>query len=263
MKQRIITGVVAAVLFIGITLYGNWPFSLVILLLAGIGMYELLRMKEMHSQSLAGFIGYFLAIVIALPEEWMKNLEPFTKTDAIILAVLFLLVVTVIQKNKTEYNDISFVLFSSIYVGYGFYYLAETRLLENGVQLLFFILFMIWATDSGAYFVGKSIGRRKLWPIISPNKTIEGALGGISFSIVVALICYFTEFVELSLGSILIISVLVGLFGQIGDLAESAFKRIYDVKDSGNLLPGHGGILDRLDSALFVLPLLHVLHLLG
>ncbi|MBY6036060.1 phosphatidate cytidylyltransferase [Fictibacillus nanhaiensis] len=262
MKQRIITGVIAAVLFIGITLYGSWPFSILILLLAGIGMYELLRMKGMQ-RSFIGLIGYGLAIVLALQDSWMDVLAPFTKTDAIILAVLLLLVVTVVKKNETDYNHISFILFSSIYVGFGFYYLVETRILEDGIQLLFFILFMIWATDSGAYFVGKSMGKRKLWPVISPNKTIEGAVGGIFFSIVVAIICYVTSFVDLSLITILIISVLVGVFGQIGDLAESAFKRIYHVKDSGVLLPGHGGILDRLDSALFVLPLLHVLHLLG
>jgi phosphatidate cytidylyltransferase len=262
MKQRIITGVIAAALFIGITLYGSWPFSLLILLLAGIGIYELLRMKGMQL-SLIGVIGYLLAVFLAMPEHWMEYFEPFTKIDAIILSVLILLVVTVVQKNETEYNHISFVMFSALYVGFGFYYLVETRILENGTQLLFFILFMIWATDSGAYFVGKSMGKRKLWPIISPNKTIEGAVGGIFFSIVVAIICYATSFVDLSLPSILAISVLVGVFGQIGDLAESAFKRIYDVKDSGNLLPGHGGILDRLDSALFVFPLLHVLHLIG
>lgn len=262
MKQRIITGVIAAVLFIGITLYGSWPFSLLILLLTGIGMYELLRMKGMEFTFIGG-IGMILAILIALPEQWMNGLDPFSKTDAIILAVLLLLVVTVVQKNKTDYNHISFVLFSSIYVGFGFYYLVETRILENGVQLLFFILFMIWATDSGAYFVGKSMGKRKLWPVISPNKTIEGAVGGIFFSILVAIISYTVNFVEMPLVNILIVSILVGVFGQIGDLAESAFKRIYDVKDSGTLLPGHGGILDRLDSALFVFPLLHVLHLLG
>ncbi|MDM5316495.1 phosphatidate cytidylyltransferase [Fictibacillus sp. b24] len=262
MKQRIITGVIAAVLFIGITLYGSWPFSLLILLLTGIGMYELLRMKGM-AFSFIGGIGLLLAVLIALPQQWMENLEPFTKTDAIILAVLLLLVVTVIQKNKTDYNHISFVLFSSIYVGFGFFYLEETRILENGVQILFLILFMIWATDSGAYFVGKSMGKRKLWPVISPNKTIEGAVGGIFFSLLVGVISYAVHFVEMSLLHILVISVIVGIFGQIGDLAESAFKRIYDVKDSGTLLPGHGGILDRLDSALFVFPLLHVLHLLG
>jgi phosphatidate cytidylyltransferase len=219
-------------------------------------------MKGMQ-KSFVGIIGYLIAIFLALPEEWMEYFKPFSKIEAIILSVLILLVVTVVSKNETEYNHISFVLFSAVYVGFGFYYLAETRLLENGTQLLFFILFMIWATDSGAYFVGKSMGKRKLWPIISPNKTIEGAVGGIFFSVIVALICYFTSFVDLSLASILAISVLVGIFGQIGDLAESAYKRIYDVKDSGNLLPGHGGILDRLDSALFVFPLLHVLHLLG
>lgn len=121
-------------------------------------------------------------------------------------------------------------------------------------------MFTIWATDTGAYFTGNAFGKRKLWPKISPNKTVAGAIGGIISAIVVAIVFQlvypFTMPIYLLVGVALIISV----FGQIGDLVASAYKRHYNVKDSGNILPGHGGILDRFDSLLFVLPILYIVQ---
>jgi phosphatidate cytidylyltransferase len=106
------------------------------------------------------------------------------------------------------------------------------------------------------------MGKRKLWPEISPNKTVEGSLGGVICALAVAVVfIIFTNITE-SLIGLLIITAILSVFGQIGDLVESALKRHYNVKDSGNILPGHGGILDRFDSLLFVLPLLHFFHLL-
>ncbi|MFC7372203.1 phosphatidate cytidylyltransferase [Fictibacillus iocasae] len=262
MKERIITGAIAAVLFGGLVVYGGWPFAALVIGLSLIGMYELLKMKNMHHVSGVSIIGYVLTAGLAVPKEVMDTITPFTKQDMLVSAVLILLVVTVVSKNRHTFDDIAFVLFGSVYIGFGFYYLLETRFLNDGLYIVFFILFMIWAADSGAYFTGKAIGRHKLWPVISPNKTIEGALGGIAWSLAVGAICYVTDFVPFSLITVLAIALFVGVFGQIGDLAQSAFKRIYGVKDSGNLLPGHGGILDRLDSVLFVMPLVHVLHLL-
>ncbi|MFC0188864.1 phosphatidate cytidylyltransferase [Fictibacillus aquaticus] len=262
MKERIITGIIAAILFGGLVIYGSWPFSALVILLTLIGMYELLKMKGFHRPSGLSIIGYILSAGLALPKEWMDMLVPFTKQDMLVAAVLLLLVVTVVSKNKTTFDDIAFVFLGSAYIGFGFYYLIETRFLEDGLSIVFFILFMIWAADSGAYFTGKAIGKRKLWPVISPNKTIEGALGGIVWSAAVGAVCSLTGFVSFPLLTAIAISLFVGVFGQLGDLAQSAFKRVYGVKDSGNLLPGHGGILDRLDSVLFVMPLLHVLHFL-
>ncbi|MCK6257043.1 phosphatidate cytidylyltransferase [Fictibacillus sp. KIGAM418] len=264
MKERIITGIIAALLFIGVTVYGKLPFTLVIIALAVIGLQELLRMKKITILSVQGLIGLLLTLATVIPENWKETyLGYFSGAEPIVLALLLILVVTVITKNRFTFDDAGFVILSSLYVGYGFHYILETRLMDQGLPILFFILFMIWGADSGAYFTGKSVGKTKLWPVISPNKTVEGAVGGIITSIAVGLLCYALNFIPFTLSVVILMAVIAGIFGQIGDLAQSAFKRHYGVKDSGNLLPGHGGILDRTDSWLFVLPLLHILHLLA
>jgi phosphatidate cytidylyltransferase len=124
---------------------------------------------------------------------------------------------------------------------------------------VFYALLLIWVTDSGAYFVGRAMGKNKLWPEISPNKTIEGAIGGVVFAVLFSWIYhYFTGVLDNYL-IVTVMTIFLSVFGQIGDLVESALKRHYQVKDSGTILPGHGGILDRFDSLLFVLPILHFL----
>ncbi|MGC4375667.1 phosphatidate cytidylyltransferase [Fictibacillus sp. Mic-4] len=265
MKERIITGLIAAVLFIAVIIYGKLPFTIVVMLLAAVGIYELLKMKGIPHLSVQGAIAFLLTILIAMPNHWVHELFGFSfeKSDGVVLAVLLVLFATVITKNQFTFDDAGFIVLSALYVGYGFYYINATRMLEGGMHILFFVLFMIWATDSGAYFVGKAIGKRKLWPMISPNKTIEGSLGGIISSIVVGTIFNILGFVDYSYLSVILMAILVAVFGQIGDLCESAFKRVYGVKDSGNILPGHGGILDRCDSWLFAFPILHIFHLLS
>ncbi len=137
----------------------------------------------------------------------------------------------------------------------GFYYFIETR--EAGLVFIFYALFIIWTTDTGAYLIGRKLGKRKLWPDISPNKTIEGALGGTLSAIVVSIIYVLVTDMDVAIIWIAVVTIFLSIFGQIGDLVESALKRHYNVKDSGNILPGHGGILDRFDSLLFVCPLIH------
>ena len=132
--------------------------------------------------------------------------------------------------------------------------------MDNGLPLFFFVLFNIWATDSGAYFIGRALGKRKLWPEISPKKTVEGAIGGIASALVLTVIFQLIHPL-FSFSEALLAAIVIAVFGQMGDLVESALKRHYGVKDSGNILPGHGGILDRFDSLIFVLPILHVLQL--
>lgn len=134
----------------------------------------------------------------------------------------------------------------------------------QSVWVILYALLIVWITDSGAYLIGRKLGRHKLAPHVSPNKTWEGSIGGSLVSVIVVGLYLAFSPVKFAYGLpiMLLLTVVLSVGGQIGDLIESAFKRHYGVKDSGKILPGHGGILDRFDSLLFVLPLMHLFGLI-
>ncbi|MFE0503810.1 phosphatidate cytidylyltransferase [Peribacillus butanolivorans] len=265
MKQRIITAVVAAAIFTPIVILGGIPFLLLVYLLASIGLYELMKMKNMRVVSFEAILSHILLWVLLLPNEntaFLANIN-YDKVQIFLMGVLLLLLYTVVSKNRFTFDDAGFLVITILYLGMGFYYLFETRdSLGLGLIYILLALFTIWATDSGAYFIGKSLGKRKLWPEISPNKTVEGFFGGIFSALIVGVLFYVFSSLDYTLLQLLLISLIIAIFGQLGDLVQSAYKRHYGVKDSGKLLPGHGGILDRLDSLIFILPILHLLHVL-
>lgn len=261
MKTRIITGVVAAALFIPFVVYGGIPWTILVYALAAVAMYELLKMKDISIFSAPGLLGTLALFALLLPTAWAQQVANFIGYEKLELAFIFvvlLLVYSVVVKNKFTFDDVAFVVMSAIYVGLGFFYFIETR--NEGLVYIIFALVVVWTTDSGAYFTGRKLGKRKLWPEISPNKTVEGFVGGIVIAVVFAAIMQLIYPFASSWMMLLIVTVICSIFGQMGDLVESAIKRHYGVKDSGTILPGHGGILDRFDSLLFVLPLLHFLH---
>lgn len=261
MKQRIITAVIAAALFIPVVVWGGLPFTILIYGLAAVGLFEILRMKGLKLFSLPGLISLFALFSFLMPETWERYISEtvdYTKIDLALIAVLLLLTYTVVVKNRYSFDDAAFSILGALYVGIGFYFFIETR--AEGIEYVIYALLIIWTTDSGAYFTGRKLGKHKLWPDISPNKTIEGFVGGIISAIVVALVFQMIMPVSDSIPYLIFVTILASIFGQLGDLVESALKRHYGVKDSGNVLPGHGGILDRFDSLLFVLPLLHFLN---
>ena len=156
------------------------------------------------------------------------------------------------------YKGISFfkvvlITVGILYAGWLLGHLVALRGLEDGRNWVFFALFITFASDTAAFFVGRALGRHKLAPAISPGKTWEGAIGGVLGAIIVSLFFTLnTTFVlPLSWGQAVILGLLVSIFGQLGDLTESLFKRYTGVKDSGSVLPGHGGFLDRMDSVVF------------
>jgi len=200
---------------------------------------------------------FLIALVYPSSEISLAGLS-FTRYDVLLVFLVVLLGATVFTKNQFTFDQAGFIFLATVYIGTAFYVLIESRML--GLNYLLFILFVIWATDSGAYFVGKSLGKRKLWPEISPNKTIGGALGGIVTAIVVGAIFHAIYPFDLSWVSLILVVVIISLVGQVGDLVASAVKRHFNVKDSGKLFPGHGGILDRLDSLMFVLIVLHIIQ---
>ncbi|MGO1059845.1 phosphatidate cytidylyltransferase [Planococcus sp. FY231025] len=261
MKQRIITGIIAAALFIPFVIYGGIPFILMTFALATVGLQELLNMKGRSLFSIPGLISLIALYAFMMPDEWavhIYELTGYVKVEFAFIAVILLLIHTVVVKNSFTFDDAAFAILGTLYIGVGFYYFIETRI--EGLAFVVYALLVVWFTDSGAYFTGRKIGKRKLWPEISPNKTIEGFVGGIIWAIAVALVLNYFVDLDKSILIIVIVTIAASIFGQLGDLVESALKRHFNVKDSGHILPGHGGILDRFDSILFVMPLLHFLH---
>ena len=151
-------------------------------------------------------------------------------------------------------GDVGLRLFGFLYVPFLLGHMILLRSAPHGVSWIFLMLVIVMCSDTGAYYVGSSLGRRKLYPVVSPNKSVEGALGGLAGSLVGALIASRTFFPELTVADCFGTALLLGPMGQVGDLFESLLKRSCGVKDSGTIIPGHGGILDRLDSILFAAP---------
>lgn len=259
MKQRIITAIIGIMIVVPIIIYGSWPFIVTSFVLATIALYELTRMCKLKNYSIYFLIALLFFWLLMLPEQIYVVPIALTKLEIVVGLAVTLLICMVISKNHFTYNDASFFFLSVFYLGFAFHYLIVTRL--TGLNIFLFILLIIWATDSGAYFIGRALGKRKLWPEISPNKTIGGALGGISFAIIAAVIFHVIYPFDRSLLFVMMFAIIVSVTGQMGDLVASAIKRNYGVKDYGNLFPGHGGVLDRLDSFLFVLFVIQLFNL--
>jgi phosphatidate cytidylyltransferase len=154
--------------------------------------------------------------------------------------------------------DIGRAVLGPIYICLPLAMLILIDMCPQGHIWIFFLLIVIFANDTGAFYSGRLLGKHKLYEAVSPNKTWEGAVGGLVGSLIAALIfLYFFKINELK-PSILILVLLLSAMAQIGDLAESMLKRIYGIKDSGKILPGHGGLLDRIDAILFSIPVLYV-----
>ncbi|MBM9832226.1 phosphatidate cytidylyltransferase, partial [Enterococcus faecalis] len=190
------------------------------------------------------------------------NYLPFLPTvgnyAAFALIVLIILGATVFQFGNYTFDDAVYPIASSVYVGLGFHGLILAQM--DSRAKLFFALLLVWLTDSGAYLVGRQFGRRPLAPRVSPKKTVEGFLGGIISALIFAGI-YLIFFPSVKAGYsyvvMLLLTAVFSAFAQFGDLVELALKRHYGVKDSGHVIPGHGGILDRFDSLIFVFPIMH------
>ncbi|MGV3465851.1 MAG: phosphatidate cytidylyltransferase [Heyndrickxia sp.] len=261
MKQRIITAIIAAAIFIPIVIWGGLPFTVLVYLLAFVALGEALKMSKLKIISFPGIISFIMLGIFLIPHPYIEVVEKFglSKMDYIYFGLLLLLCYTVASKNRYTITNASFMFLSIFYVYLGFYNFLYIR--EHGLTLILYSLFIIWATDSGAYFIGRAIGKRKLWPEISPNKTVEGFIGGIVCALIVGVLFSLFSNIPASMVKLIIITAILSVFGQMGDLVESALKRHFDVKDSGRILPGHGGILDRFDSLLFVWPLISYLLL--
>lgn len=159
-----------------------------------------------------------------------------------------------IRTIDTAAREVAFALLAFLYIPFLLMHLVLLRQTPFGVQWLFVIMLIVMTNDSAAYYSGSAFGKRRLYPLVSPKKSIEGAAGGLIGSLGGTLLAKFTFFPQLTFIDAAATAIVIGMVGQAGDLFESLLKRSFGVKDSGALIPGHGGILDRLDSILFAAP---------
>ncbi|MFK7899253.1 MAG: phosphatidate cytidylyltransferase [Cyclobacteriaceae bacterium] len=212
--------------------------------------YSLSRKSGLNTTPTLGLLAGFL-IILGYLGLWMSIVTVFQLITAIMLLLFTLTSLELLKNNQplistvsTSIGGIVYCLFPPLLLHYFSYELSES---EWKHFILCFI--MVWAFDSGAYFSGKLMGRTKLLPAVSPGKTVEGVIGGIIISALAAgFFCYQFNFVSLATSTI--VAVVVSVFGTLGDLTISQFKRYAEVKDTGTLLPGHGGFLDRFDGFL-------------
>lgn len=251
MKTRIISAIIAIIVFIPFIILGQAYFAFAMSVLGILALYEVANMKKIDFIGLVGLISTIGLLSLLIPSHYIETLSQYINNDYIFyIACLALLVLTVFKTDQFNFDDAAVLVLAAIYIGYGFHFLIVIR--DMGIDTLMYQFLVIWSSDTGAYFVGKRFGKHKLAPTVSPNKTIEGSIGGVLLATLVGAI--YNYFISPNLGDInhvWLLTIAMALTGQFGDLVESAMKRHFGVKDSGKFLPGHGGVLDRFDSTIF------------
>ena len=256
MQTRILAGVVGGAIFIGAIFFSEWSFFLLFLALTVLGMLEFYKLLTINNlkpnHNLGVLLGAGLFVLVFLHQ---KDMVPTNAFYALPPLLMLSFLAELYRKKEQPFVNIALTMLAVFYVATPFTLLSILGF-QNGEytwQPILGTMFLIWASDSGAYFVGKSIGRTKLFERISPGKTWEGWLGGTLLALGVAyLLSLFMH--DLDLNHWLGMAAIISVFGVLGDLVESMMKRSLGVKDSGTLIPGHGGILDRFDSLLMVVP---------
>jgi phosphatidate cytidylyltransferase len=253
MFKRTISALIGAPIFLVLTYLGGPYTAFLVVILTLLSLWEFLRIGEQMGMS----AWYKLATVAAVV--WLISLFSGGKEWMMPIFVFWLLIGlgrVALAYPKIQFLEASFNLFSVLYAVILLSYFYLLRQLPGGKEWTFLAIFLVWATDIGAYLIGRQFGRHLLAPKVSPKKTVEGSLGGLVSSIAVAF-AFWRLVGGASWLMYIVLGVVIGISSQIGDLFESALKRGAGIKDSGNIIPGHGGILDRFDSLIFVLPLVY------
>lgn len=259
MLERIITGIVLVAVVFGFILYtSDYLFGVGVFLVALLAVYEWLKLAKINQ---ADMVKSFLVFTVALfvVSEFFVYLQ-------YIYPIFWLYAIFKLSQYESEKID---TLSTNEMLVMGFFvitpFAASLYILHsNGIAWIFMFILVVAAADSGAYFTGKAIGKHKMLPRLSPNKTLEGLLGGLVSAVIVTVV--FLIFMDLSFGQYLymvVVSAFVAFLSVVGDVFESMMKRISGVKDSGKILPGHGGVLDRLDGYMPSLPIFVMLGYLA
>jgi phosphatidate cytidylyltransferase len=255
--KRELTALVAAPLAIWIVGWAHpYVFDGTMAIVAALALYEFLvlgRRKGYHLPIPLCIVVMFFIIAAFI-------LESVSVEMGVFLALLLIPASYVVSRGDLDeaLPSSAIAVLATLYVGMlGGSLIRLHDDFADGAKLVFFLLLVVWLGDAGAYYSGRTFGKHKLSPRISPKKTVEGLIGGVATAIATALIIHFTFFKNFPLVHVIIAGMILSLAGVVGDLAESMWKRSAAVKDSGTLIPGHGGFLDRFDSIFYTTPILY------
>ena len=257
--KRLVSGIVLVILAILIVGQGGILLYATTALISLIGLFELYRVMKIEKNVL-GAVG-FLSALAYYGMVWLENGQQYVTLLAIItLMVLMSIYVFTFPKYGTEQITVAF--FGIFYLGIMLSYLYQVRAMADGKYLVWLIFLSSWGCDTCAYCAGMLLGKHRLAPVLSPKKSIEGAVGGVVGSALLG--CIYAYFFGVKMDEVsnpmvacAVACAIAAVISQIGDLAASAIKRNHNVKDYGNLIPGHGGVLDRFDSMIFTAPAIY------
>lgn len=264
-KTRLISGIILVLLLLALGIAGGDVLLAGLAVVSVVGVYELYRVFHLE-KGILGVTGY---IAVFLYYFGLKAVGPLVGAEIFLFSMVFLVLLLafyVFSFPKYQADQVMAIFFGVFYVAVMLSCIYLTRMLPNGKYLVWLIFLCSWGCDTCAYCVGVLIGKHKMAPVLSPKKSIEGAVGGVVGAALLTLL-YGVAFrksmgnSDLDLLIMAAISAVGALISMVGDLAASAIKRNYQVKDYGTLIPGHGGILDRFDSVIFTAPIVYFLAL--
>jgi len=279
MKVRIITGVSCALFAIMLVVFTGLGYqgalSIPIGIMGAIAAYEMMRVSKCKNKVLTAAS---MVMAVAYPIFIDFNLQQYIPVPASVILIVYIVVLLAIMLKyyeKTKFEYVAFAIFGSLIIPAALSTIFSVRNLfddypeifqrSHSVYLILFAMFSAWISDTFAYFVGSKFGKHKLTPKISPKKSVEGAIGGVVGNVIVCVIAFiicdrfFFVTDTLRLWMVIVASPIVSVLGMMGDLSASVIKRNFGEKDFGNLFPGHGGVLDRIDSFIVTMPVTYAL----
>ncbi len=255
LKKRILSSFILSVVAVA-GVANDWLCGIVVTVLIVVGLYEFFRMLEHKGISIYKYFGIGMGALIPISLILRFELTKGWELLFIVLALVFLILMQFRRReNSGVVVDISTTIFAILYISWFLSFLIRIRHLPSGMGLLISLILMTKLGDIGAYLIGMRFGKTPLLPRISPKKSVEGALGGLLFSVMGA--CISKPWLGFSYPQLVVVGVFFGILGQLGDLSESLMKRDCQVKDSGTIIPGFGGVLDTVDSFLFAGPVFY------
>jgi len=272
LKIRVATGIAGAILLFLVVWSGKFVLGLFVFLLSILGLNEFYSAVSNAGYKPVRFVGHIASLYMFLicSRDTLKSfgievgfLFSYRSGFLAVFAVMLVLFCyTIFYNNKYNIFDISITVFGILYIVFLFSFIILSRNMNNGFYYVWLIFIGAFATDTFAYFTGYLLGRHKHLPEISPKKTVEGSIGGV-IGCAFTMACYALYLKHINLDSIMsmhhfiFLGLMCGIISQIGDWAASAIKRHVKIKDYGNIMPGHGGVLDRFDSILFTAPVVY------